>query len=288
MILDALTIGTRAGFYLSVLLAAGSVLCFWLLSTLPTVERRLLRLISPIAAGLASIFAAAGIALEAIFLAGGDWAAVFDGQLIGFILDGPKGHALAVLVPGLVALSLLFFNHRGTEAISLLGVLAIAASFGLTGHTWAAEGWLLNGLVMLHVLFLGFWLGVFLPLYQISRRDPAAASVVAHQFGRQAIWAVGSLAVAGLITLHQLTGGLIAALATDYGRLFALKLILFVLVMGFAAYNRLSLTPALMHAPVRAVVYLRRSLIMEGGLILAILLVTATATTLTGPSPPGG
>lgn len=280
---DALAIAVRAGFYLSVLVAAGSVLCLWLLSSLPFAERTRLRRMAPMAGLLALLLAAAGILLEAIFLAGNDWAAALDAELIGFILDGPKGLSTAVLVAGLVTLPLLFLRHRGTDAIALLGVAAIVASFGLTGHTSAASGGLLSALVILHVLLLSFWVGVFLPLYRLSRLDLAATGAVAHQFGRLATWAVAGLAIAGLITLHQLTGGLVVALATDYGRIFALKLSVFVLVLGFAAYNRVALTPALINAKPQAANHLQRSLILEITLIVAILVITATATTITGP-----
>ena len=281
--LDGLVVIIRAVFYAGALLAAGSVLCLWLLSTLPAVERQGLRVVAPIAALVALIAAAMGVALEAVFLAGNDWDAALDMELIGFILDGPKGLSLTVLVAGLITGSLMLLARRAADWLALAGVFAIAVSFGLTGHTRAAPGFLLNALVVLHVLLLSFWLGVFVPLYRMSRADPMRAGAVAHQFGRQAVWAVAGLAAAGLITLHQLTGGLVAALATPYGQIFAIKLSLFVLVMGFAAYNRLKLTPALLRGELPAASHLRGSLRLEAGLLVAILFVTATVTTVTGP-----
>lgn len=281
--LDGLAVLVRAAFYAGALLAAGSVLCLWLLSTLPTQVRQRLRVVTPIAGLVALIAAGSGVALEAVFLAGNDWTAALDGELIGFILDGPKGLSLAVLLAGLMLSSLIWLRRLAADWLALAGVFAIAVSFGLTGHTWTAPGLLLNALVTLHVLLLSFWLGVFIPLYRMSHGDPVRAGAVAHQFGRQAVWAVAGLAAAGLITLHQLTGGLPAALATLYGQIFAVKLSLFVLVMGFAAYNRLRLTPALMRGESAAADHLRGSLVLESGLLLGILFVTATVTTVTGP-----
>ncbi|MEX0430368.1 CopD family protein [Spiribacter insolitus] len=281
--LDGLAVVVRAVFYAGALVAAGSVLCLWLLSTLPAAERERLRMLTPIAGLVALVAAGSGVALEAVFLAGNDWGAALDTELIGFILDGPKGLSLAVLVAGLILSSLIWLRRLAADWLALAGVFAIAISFGLTGHTWTAPDILLNALVALHVLLLSFWLGVFVPLYRMSRGDPLRAGAVAHQFGRQAVWAVAGLAAAGLITLHQLTGGLLAALATLYGQIFAVKLSLFVLVMGFAAYNRLRLTPALLCGDPAAPGHLRASLVLESGLLLGILLVTATVTTVTGP-----
>ena len=106
--------------------------------------------------------------------------------------------------------------------------------------------------------------------------------------GQMALWVVPALAVAGLVTLHQLTGGLIAALETRYGQFFALKLSLFGVVMGLAAYHRFLLTPALERGQAQAGVRLRRSLRFEGALMVAILIVTATLTHLTGPGSGSG
>ena len=281
--LDGLAVVARAVFYAGALLAAGSVLCLWLLSTLPAAERQGLRVVAPIAALAALVAAGVGVALEAVFLAGNDWGAALDMELVGFILDGPKGLSLTVLAAGLIVSSLILLARRAGDWLALAGVFAIAVSFGLTGHTRAAPGVLLNALVALHVLLLSFWLGVFVPLYRMSRGDPMRAGAVAHQFGRQAVWAVVGLAAAGLITLHQLTGGLVTALATPYGQIFAVKLSLFVLVMGFAAYNRLRLTPALLRGEAAAIAHLRNSLRLEAGLLVTILFVTATVTTVTGP-----
>ncbi len=281
--LDALAVAARALFYLGALIATGSVLCLWLLSRLPVPEQQRLRIIASAAAFLAMIAAAAGVALESVFLAN-DWSAAFDWELIGFILDGSKGRSLTVLTIGIILMPLTLLANRAADGAALAGALAIAVSFGMTGHTWAAPGWILNALVIMHVFLLSFWLGVFAPLFQLARRDPAAAGPVAHQFGQLAVWAVAALAAAGLFTLHQLTGGLVSALTTTYGQLFAAKLTVFGLVMGFAAYNRLSLTPALMRGQRGAASHLRRSLLLEGFLILVILLVTASATTLTGPA----
>ncbi len=281
--LDLLTIALRAAFYLTALLGAGSIWVLVLLKQLPVREQQHLRRISALSGALALCFALGGVAVEAIFLAGGQWAAAFDWELIGFILDGPNGRSLSVLAAGVVLMPSVLFVHSAGHIFALLGAMGVAASFGLTGHTWAAAGWLLNGLVVLHVLLLSFWVGIFYPLFRVAGRDSAAAAAVAEAFGRLAIWAVPVLALAGLVTLHRLTGGLLESLSTPYGQIVAIKLGLFAGVLAFAAYNRLVITPALARGEAGAAQHLRRSLILEALLILGVLLVTATVTTQTGP-----
>ncbi|MRH77567.1 copper resistance protein CopD [Spiribacter sp. C176] len=280
---EILEIAARAGFYLSALLAVGSVLCLRLLPQWSAAEQRTLHVTVCISSLIALGLAAAGVALEAVFLAGNHWAAAGDLELLGFVLEGPRGLSFAVLAAGLCLLFAVLVPIRGAEIVSLAGGVLVAISFGLTGHTTSAPGGLLSVLVIVHVLLLAFWIGIFIPLYRVSYRNREITAQVAHQFGRIAVWTVPALAVFGIVVLQQLTGGLVAALSTDYGRLFALKVSLFAVVLGFAAYNKRVLTPALMQGESSAMDHLRRSLRLESGVIFAILLVTATTVTLTGP-----
>lgn len=68
---------------------------------------------------------------------------------------------------------------------------------------------------------------------------------MAHEFGQWALWIVLGLAVAGgtMLVLFGVTN--FDAIRTPYGQAFVVKLIVFVLVMGFAAANKLRLTPTL-------------------------------------------
>ncbi len=68
-----------------------------------------------------------------------------------------------------------------------------------------------------------------------------------------------------------------------YGRLVSLKLGLVILLLAFAAFNKLRLTPRLLAADESAVRALRRSIKAEMLIAGLILLVTATFTTITGP-----
>ena len=99
---------------------------------------------------------------------------------------------------------------------------------------------------------------------------------------------MAALVAAGAALLVLLTGDPIAALATPYGQLLAVKLCLFAPLLGLAALNKLRLTPALLAGDARARLDLRRSIRTEVMVVLAILVTTATLTTVASPEVHAG
>ena len=95
------------------------------------------------------------------------------------------------------------------------------------------------------------------------------------------------LAGAGTGMLVLLTGNPLDALATEYGRLLAVKLVLFLLLLGLAAFNKLRLTPALLAGDAGAGIRLRRSIRLEFAAVSAILATTAILTTIASPDMEG-
>ena len=84
-----------------------------------------------------------------------------------------------------------------------------------------------------------------------------------------------------------LAGNPLEAVETTYGRLLAVKLAVFVLLLGLAAFNRLRLTPALLAGDAGAGARLRRSIGLEFAAVLVILVVTAVLTTVASPDMEG-
>ena len=70
---------------------------------------------------------------------------------------------------------------------------------------------------------------------------------------------------------------------TDYGLRLTRKIVVFCALLAIAAYNKLTLTPALERADAAATVRLRRTIMVEYGLYIVIL---AFAVSLTLTSPP--
>lgn len=282
LITDAIAIAVKTLGYISMAIVLGSVLCITVLRQLPTIERHFLRLLTVSAASVALITIVGRIGIEVIYLAGGDVAALFDGELIGFILSGPFAMTLFIQASGLILTASIFIPVVGLP-LALIGVLAVSASFGLSGHVGSYEGQWLSVLITLHWLALGFWAGIFIPLYRVCGYDAESAAKIAQEFGRLAVGLVGILIIAGATTLYQLTDGRLLELNDGYTQLFAIKLSVFLLVLALAAVNKLSLTPALNCGDRSAPGRMKRSLLIEGMLIIVVMVVSASIITLTSP-----
>ena len=246
---------------------------------------RRLGLAGAILAGAAS---AALVPLGAAYLAGGSWAGATDPTLTGMVLEGPAGNSLAVHVAGLAVIAGFFIAAKAPRIVAVAGAAIVCASFAFRGHVLTEPRLLLGALVTAHLLGLAFWIGAFAPLHRMAgHADPMRAGAAAAVFGRQALWVVLALAVAGGVLLVLLTGNPLDALASPYGRLLAVKLALFALLLGLAAVNKLRFTPALLAGDTGAAARLRRSIGLEFAAVLAILVTTATLTTIASPDMEG-
>lgn len=265
--------------YLSCLAAAGSAAVLVGLRRLDDEAARAARrlaLAGVAAAGAASL---ARVPVQASFLAGGTWAGAVDPVLVGAVLDGPLGDSLAVRCAGLALIALLVVDGAAARAAACLGAVAVCASFAFRGHALGDPRPVLGVLLTAHLLGIAFWIGAFAPLLRsIRTADPRQTGALAHEFGRKALAAVAGLAAAGAALLVLLAGDPFDALATPYGRLFALKLAVFAALLGIAAGNKLRLTPALRAGDPAAAIRLRRAIRMEIAAVAAILATTAVLT----------
>ena len=182
-----------------------------------------------------------------------------------------------------------------TRACLATGALLVCAAFGLTGHAAAAHPVWAKPALMLHTLAAAFWLGALVCLARLARaanangasRDSVAqARTSLLVFARWAPSVVGLLVLAGaafatnpLQALHQL-------LRTDYGNWLSLKLLLLVVLLGLALYNRLILTPRVERGEAAALARLRHSIHCEIALLVAVLGATAALGTTPPPRQP--
>ncbi|MEX0375285.1 copper resistance D family protein [Spiribacter pallidus] len=283
-LIEASIVAVKALAYASGIVAAGQLFCLWLIHEIPADEELVMRSRGAGIALLALVLAWALIGLEAVFLAGGQWQAFVDPALWGFVLDGPNGLAMAGKSAGLMLVMIAGLPGRTAAVAGLAGAVLFCAAFTMTGHVAALSNDWFQVLLLTHLLCLGFWLGVFPPLYRLSGTQPQVAGAIGEVFGRRAMVAVGLLVITGAATLTRILGNPLAATTTPYGQLFALKLGIFVLVMAAAAVNKRRLTPALQRGESKAGRRMQRSLLIEGALIGAVLVVTSAFTTLTGPA----
>lgn len=244
-------------------------------------------------AALALLSALAVVPFTAAEMTGSDalafdpatWHAVLFDTRFGTIWCWHLGFAAALLV--LAAMP----RRRCQAGAAALAALLVLASLGLTGHAAMDMG---GGAAheinqMAHLTAGGLWLGGLVPVGVLLRRatrpDGAAyvalARVALPHFSQIGYAAVALLAITGTVNGVMLVGSLGAFVTTPYGRLLAVKIALFLAMVGLALVNRFRLMPRL-SGPDAAAVPLRaltRSVLAEQAIGLAILAVVAVLGT---------
>lgn len=271
--------------YATLLVAGGGVLFMAIFAPQlnPIERRRVMQLMRAIA--VAALFFTVARVMVLSGMLGDDITAMWDWSMISMVLQGSEGNAAVVRLIGLIAVAAFSFGNSLTQAVAAFGALAIAVSFGLTGHTGSVgPGAIPRVLVVIHVLAASYWIGALAPLYSIAAADDRTrVAAILTSFGNIAAGVVGTLIVAGAVMLWILLGSLEAIFTSDYGRLFILKLALVGALLLLAALNKFRLTPAIAAGDVNAALALRRSITAEMLLASAILIVTAVFTTVVGP-----
>lgn len=238
-----------------------------------------------------SLLALAVLVLQALYepvhLAG-EVSGLTDPAVLRLFLTLGAAAALGVRIAGVVCAA--YALWPGGAAPSRLavaaGVLLIAVSFLLTGHTATAlQRGLLAPLLLVHVALVTYWFGALWPLGQVLALEaPQSAARTIAAFSRLAVRLVPLLPLAGGVIAALLLPD-VAALGRPWGLLLLGKVLLFTLLMALAALNRLRLTPALAGAEATAARRLSRTIALEYGLILLTLGVTAV---MSGEFSPAG
>ncbi|NEX91249.1 copper homeostasis membrane protein CopD [Caulobacter sp. 17J65-9] len=185
--------------------------------------------------------------------------------------------ALGVLLVGLAA--------SGPQRAWLSIVSAVfLASIALTGHARVETG--TAGLVHmavdgLHLLAAGAWLGALVPLgwMTVRRPDDEGTAVAMRRFAGVGTLAVGTLVVTGVANAAFLVDQPGALLATNYGRLLALKVFIFLLMLGLAGLNRFVVVPQL-GREAAAVRRLRAHVALEQLFGFAVIVIVALLGTM--------
>jgi len=282
---DLLSVALRALGFISLFQAGGAAIFLYLFHV------RMLRS-GPLVRKLGLWSAIIGIALlpahqqmEAARMAA-DFSGLFDAHLRSLAWRGNAGLQVLVQVLGLAAIATGLMGQRpAARMLALIGTVVIAGAAGLSGHTSVhAQRAVLAPLLGLHVLLGCFWFGALLPLIFCSRRESADDALsILNAFSNVAGPLVPCIGVAGLVMAQTLLGET-AQWQTTYAALVLTKIALFVILLGFAAWNRWRALPGMRTADAaRASLQLRRSIATEYGLILAVLGVTAVMTTFYSP-----
>ncbi len=238
-----------------------------------------------------------GIALAVALASGLAWLALLGAAILDMpvmeavrtgdlwaVLTGTRFGTVTMVRASLALALIALLPWPRTLPLQLVAAAAFAALPALTGHAGAGPG--IAGQVhlvsdMVHLVSACAWVGALPGLILVLGRcaDAAVVSAVVRRFSLLGIISVAALTASGLINSWHLVSGPGDLIATPYGRLLALKIALFVIMVAVAAVNRLRLTPRLPETA-RA---LRRNSMAEVALGLAVLLTVGVLGTL----PPG-
>ncbi len=241
---------------------------------------------------------ASGLALLALAAAGfgfllrgaamtGDASGLADPEMLGLLWQNPPGTQLLLLGSGLLLVLAGMRAPRIGLWIAAVGGLLALWSFVRIGHVPDAGPVWLEALLVLHLAAAAFWVGILSPLRRLAG-DPAeldAAAELGQRFGRIASVTVPVLIAAGIVMAWRLLGDPAALVTTGYGLTLLAKIAGVAVLLGAAAHNKLRFVPAMRRGDPAAAARLRRSIAVEWLAVCAILLATATLTTL--QHPPG-
>ena len=254
-----------------------------------------------LAAIIVALGSLAALVAQTAVMAGSLSEAVKPASLSFMVTGTALGMAMVVRAAaallGLVALVALKPGRALWSVTAALGLI-VAASFAWTGHGAATEG--PGGPIhlvanIIHAVAAALWLGALAALTALLLRRAGpdlAIHRALHGFAGLGTLAVLLLVLTGLVNSWFLIGPeRVASIAGNlYGQLLVAKLVLFGLMLALAASNRFRLTPALGSAvetgqpSVAAMSALRRSLLVETGLGLALIGVVAVMGTLPPPA----
>jgi putative copper resistance protein D len=263
-----------------------------------------------ISLAVAVVSGAAWLVVLAQQLSDGTVTAVLRDGIVRIVLTRTGFGADWMVRFGLAALLavLLPFGFAWGRGLAALIAAGLAGSLAFAGHAVASPG--VAGLVhlvadILHLIAAAAWLGALAPLAmllhaverEITGREPdkspngatvAIAREATRRFSNLGVVSVGTLVATGIVNSWMLVGDVAGLVDTDYGRLLAVKIALFGVMVAIAAVNRLRLTPRLLQADdtgtgLGALGALRRNSLIEAGIGAIILIIVGELGTL----PPG-
>jgi putative copper resistance protein D len=197
----------------------------------------------------------------------------------------------------LLAVSLIAVGARScVRFVPAIVAACLVAAIAWTGHaagTIGPLGSLHLAADAMHLLAASAWIGGLLPLVLLLRwtaqhDDQQHASIAwqaASRFSVLGVISVGTLLATGLVNSWILIGSFRGLVATHYGQLISVKVLLFAAMVSVAAVNRMRLTPQLVEpagSPLQlaAVRQLTRNIAIEIAVGLSIFALVGLLGTL--------
>ncbi|MEO6382122.1 MAG: CopD family protein [Nitrobacter sp.] len=189
---------------------------------------------------------------------------------------GAHGSFGLSVVIAAAALLLALLSQRACETrarvMSFGALVGVGLALAATGHAaTASPRWLTAPAVFVHGVALAFWIGSLVPL-ALAMREPRQTVIdVLTRFSRVIPFAVAMLLASGLLLAIVQLERLDALWTTSYGRVLAFKLVLVLLLLVIALWNRLYVTPRIEQGDITFRRHMRRTIIAELVLVAGIL-----------------
>lgn len=209
---------------------------------------------------------------------------LMDPEAWSIVLLSPAGASCGLGGLGLLLVAMLAFGLRWAPLAAAGGVLA-CASYVLLGHTTSlAPQALPSALLLAHLVIAAYWIGGLPPLAWAAWHEGPEAAGLVEAWARIAALAVPALVAAGIGLAWWILGGPEQILGSWYGRALLAKVMLVAALLGFAAWHRFRLAPALAARIPGAGAKLARSIALEA---IVALLVLHAAAEMVSTSPEG-
>jgi copper transport protein len=220
--------------------------------------------------GLGFIACLLSIGLNGIDATGADLAALFTPAIWveGWHLTSRLTFVLAALIL-ILAFGLTFSWAHLLSAewrrFLIVTFLALGSySLTLSGHaSTAMPDIVTRPALFIHVMGMAVWAGALPILYWLTNENETQLSLYLQRFSLIALPCVSFALLGGLVLAAIQLGQTANLFTTDYGRILLAKVIMVLVLLALAGWNRFILTAALHHTPKTAIIRLRRSLLAE-------------------------
>jgi putative copper resistance protein D len=264
-----------------------------------TVVRSQIRLIAWIGLAIAAATGVVWFQLQATAMSGLPFGEAMTSDVLSTVLNETQFGLVSkvrFMLAVILATCLAYDRFPQARWLALGSALGFIAAVAWTGHAGSTPGELGNlhlAADALHLIAAAAWVGALVPLALLlaaGRRNQGFvwASLTrdaAQGFSTLGIVSVGTLLVTGIVNAWILVGSIHTLIVTGYGQLLVLKLVVFAIMLGFAAINRFLLTPRLGFSPdnepqLEALRQLARNSVAEIALGLTIFAIVGVLGTL--------
>ncbi len=218
---------------------------------------------------------------------GGEFLSILDPIILELALTSKAGYAAIFALVGFI-LTVISTRHELVflKLLGWLGIGFVLLSFIYTGHS-QKSGILAQILLLFHLICVAFWLGSFIPLYNMcSSTNTSNLHVIAHRFGILAVFYLVVLIISGGSFAYILMNDISLLFDTSYGNAFLIKMSLVSLLLLFGALNKFKNVPLIKNEPTVGSTQLKKSIRIE--MYIALLILSSTSILTTSMTLPMG